>query len=135
MLLHLVGSMACVLLIFNQAPTETATDSLFPIEKWTYKQAGRRDPFVPLTGYELAEGGKASHLSVENLTLIGILWGDKGYYGLVKDGLNNGYILKRGDKVAGGRVAEINRQGIIFDIIHAGVSTKYELLLQQKERR
>ena len=135
MLLHLVGSAICVLLVFNQAPTETATDSLFPVEKWNYKQSGRRDPFVPLTGYKLAEGGKASHLSVENLALIGILWGDKGYYGLVKDGLNNGYILKRGDKVAGGRVAEVNRQGIIFDIIHAGVSTKYELLLQQKGRR
>lgn len=135
MLLHLVGSIVCIIMIFNQTPTETPTDTLFPIEKWNYRQAGRRDPFVPLTGYELAEGGKASHLSVENLTLIGILWGDKGYYGLVKDGLNNGYILKTGDKVAGGRVAEINRQGIIFEIIHAGVSTKYELLLQQKERR
>lgn len=140
MLLHLVGSIVCSVIIFNQTPTETVTetamaDSFFPVEKWDYKRTGRRDPFVPLTGYELAEGGKASHLSVENLTLIGILWGDKGYYGLVKDGLNNGYILKAGDRVAGGRVAEVNRQGITFEIIHAGVSTKYELVLQQKERR
>lgn len=49
--------------------------------------------------------------------------------------MNQGYILKRGDKVAGGKVAEINRKGIIFEIVHAGVITKYELRLQQKERR
>jgi len=137
--LHLVGSFLCILVIFNQAPTEIPTeaaaeDTLFPVERWTYTQAGRRDPFVPL-GIEVGEGTKASHLSVENLTLIGILWGAKGYYALVKDGLNKGYILKRGDKVAGGRVAEINRQGVIFEIMHAGVITKYELRLHKKERR
>jgi len=136
MVLHVVGSMICTLVIFNQAPAEsTTTDILFPVEKWHYKQAGRRDPFIPLVGLDLSGGGKASHLSVENLTLIGILWGDKGYYGLVKDGLNQGYILKRGDRVAGGKVANINRQGIIFEITHAGVKTKYELRLQEKERR
>ncbi|MGB3340101.1 MAG: hypothetical protein WBB37_01300 [bacterium] len=136
---HLVISIICAVIIFNQAPSPTtpaeSTDSLFTIEKWTYQQGGRRDPFEPLVGLDLGEGGKASHLSVENLSLIGVLWGDKGYYGLVKDGLNNGYILKKGDRVAGGRVAEINRQGIIFEITHAGVKTKYELRLQQKERR
>ncbi|GAI44556.1 unnamed protein product, partial [marine sediment metagenome] len=88
MLSHLVGSIICMIVILNQAPTEPTATEFFPVEKWNYKQAGRRDPFVPLLGLDLGKGGKASHLSVENLTLIGILWGDKGYYGLVKDGLN-----------------------------------------------
>jgi Tfp pilus assembly protein PilP len=137
---QLVGSILCALILFNQVPetapaTVPAVDSLFPIEKWDYRAAGRRDPFVALVGAGLVEGSRASHLSVENLTLIGILWGDRGYYGLVKDGLNQGYILKRGDKVAGGRVAKITRQAIIFEIMHAGVVTKYELRLQEKERR
>jgi Tfp pilus assembly protein PilP len=130
--LHVVSSVLCALVIFNQAPT---TDSLLPVEKWEYRAGGRRDPFVPLIGSELAAGGQVSQLSVENIRLIGILWGEKGYYGLVKDGQNNGYILKKGDKVAGGRVVDINRKGIIFEITHAGVVTKYELMLQEKERR
>ena len=135
-MLHLVGSIFCVLVIFNQTPTEPiTTDTFFPVEKWEYKQAGRRDPFVPLVGLDLGKGGKASHLNVENLSLIGILWGDKGYYALVKDGANKGYILKKGNRVAGGRVASINRQGIIFEITHAGVKTKFELRLQEKKRR
>ncbi|OPX18607.1 hypothetical protein BXT86_00305 [candidate division WOR-3 bacterium 4484_100] len=137
MVLHLVvGNFLLGLLLFNQTPSApSATDTLFPVEKWHYTAKGRRDPFVPLVGTELSQGGKTSHLSVENLTLIGILWGDKGYYALVKDGLNNGYILRRGDRVAGGKVAEINRRAIIFQIVHAGVVTKYELPLKEKERR
>lgn len=132
MVLHVVGSILCTVIIFNQAP---ATDSLFPVEQWQYRQGGRRDPFVPLIGSELGTGSKISQLSVENLRLIGILWGERGYYGLVKDGQNNGYILKKGDKVAGGRVVDINRKQIIFEIIHAGVVTKYELRLKEQERR
>ena len=133
MVLHLVSSILCSILIFNQTPT--TGDSLFAVEKWQYQSKGRRDPFVPLMGLELSEGGKVSHLSVENLTLIGILWGDRGYFGLVKDGLGNGYIIRKGDKVAGGHVASITTKTVIFEILHAGVVTKYELRLQEKERR
>jgi len=129
---HVVGSIFSIFILFTQTP---AGDSLFPVEKYDYEQSGRRDPFVPLLGLELG-GGRTGHLSPENLRLIGILWGDRGYYALVKDGQDNGYILKRGDRVAGGHVSEINRQGIIFEIMHAGVVTKYELRLQEeKERR
>lgn len=135
-MLHLASSLICALMIFNQAPTEEAPeDTLFPVEKYQYKQAGRRDPFTPLVGIEMGEGARVSHLSVENLTLVGVLWGDKGYYGLVKDGTNKGYILKKGDKVAGGYVAGIDRSKVIFNIVHAGVQTQYELPLQEKERR
>jgi hypothetical protein len=132
---QLVSSLICIML-FNQTPvTPPAADTLFPVEKWQYNVKGRRDPFVPLIGTELSRSGKASHLSVENITLIGILWGDRGYYALVKDGVNQGYILKRGDRVVGGKVAQINRQGVIFEMTQAGVVTKYELRLQEKERR
>lgn len=135
MAFHLVSSLIYIML-FNQTPTTPpAADTLFPIEKWQYNIKGRRDPFVPLIGTDLSRSGKASHLSVENITLIGILWGDRGYYALVKDGVNQGYILKRGDRVIGGKVAQINRQGVIFEMTQAGVVTKYELRLQEKERR
>ncbi|MDH4211332.1 MAG: pilus assembly protein PilP [candidate division WOR-3 bacterium] len=134
MVSQVVGSLLFVMLI-NQTPTTPPADTLFPVEKWQYNVKGRRDPFVPLVGTDLSPGGKASHLSVENLTLIGILWGERGYYALVKDGVNQGYILKRGDRVVGGKVSEIVRDGVIFELTQAGVVTKYELRLQEKERR
>lgn len=133
MVLHLVSSILCGIVILNQVPT--TDDSLFAVEQWQYQAKGRRDPFVPLLGLKLGEGGKASHLNVENLTLIGILWGDRGYFGLVKDGLGNGYILRKGDRIAGGHVASITNKAVIFEIMHAGVVTKYELRFQEKERR
>lgn len=131
MVLHAVGSIIFFVLISTQTPS---SDVLFPVEKFSYEEAGRRDPFIPLLGLELG-GGKTGHLSPENLKLIGVLWGERGYYALVKDGQDNGFILKRGDRVAGGHVSEITRQGIIFEIMHAGVITKYELRLQQGEER
>ena len=134
MVSQVVGSLLFVMLI-NQTPTTPPADTLFPVEEWQYNIKGRRDPFVPLIGTDLSPGGKASHLSVENLTLIGILWGERGYYALVKDGVNQGYILKRGDRVVGGKVSEIVRDGVIFELTQAGVVTKYELKLQEKERR
>lgn len=128
------GNILFTILIISQAPTAPlTTDTILPVEKWTYEAAGRRDPFVPLLGTELGGGHKAL-LSPENLKLIGVLWGNKGYYALVKDGMDNGYILKRGDRVAGGHVSEVNRQGIIFEIMHAGVVTKYELRLQEEKK-
>ena len=136
MLSHLVSNVLVQVMLITQVPAEPMdVDTLFPVEKWEYKQAGRRDPFVPLLGLSLSGGGKSGHLSVENLTLVGVLWGDRGYYALVKDGQNKGYILKKGDKVASGRVTEISRRAIHFEIVHAGVKTKYELPLQEKERR
>ncbi len=110
------------------------TDIALDIESYKYAPKSR-DPFVPLIGTKLSSS-KTSHLDLKNLKLTGILWGDQGYYALVKDAQDNVYILKRGDQVAGGQVSEINRQGIIFEIMHAGVVTKYELRLQEeKERR
>lgn len=127
---HLVGSMIAAVVMFNQLPA-AASDSLFPVERWTYEAAGRRDPFLPLLGLELG-GGKTGHLSPENLKLIGIMWGDRGYYALVKDGVDQGYVLKRGDRVAGGHVSEINRRSVTFEIMHAGVVTKFELRLVEE---
>ncbi|KPK69939.1 hypothetical protein AMJ87_09735 [candidate division WOR_3 bacterium SM23_60] len=137
MLSHVVGSLLCIVVLLSQQPTEpapTPEESPIPVEKWTYRQAGRRDPFEPL-GLELGGSGMVSHLNVENLTLIGILWGDRGHIGLVKDGVGKGYILKPGDRVAGGKVSRIDNQGVTFEITHAGVVTKYELRLQKEERR
>lgn len=142
MLFHLasLGNVISFVVLLSQAPATPveeppATDTLIPVEKWTYESGGRRDPFVPLLGMELG-GGMTGHLSPENLKLIGILWGDRGYYALVKDGVDKGYILTRGDRVAGGHVSDVSRQGITFEIMHAGVVTKYEIRLQEdKERR
>ncbi|MEO0226320.1 MAG: hypothetical protein ABIL05_05155, partial [candidate division WOR-3 bacterium] len=76
-----------------------------------------------------------ANLNIDNLTLIGTITWPGGGYALVKDGLNNGYILKKGDKVAGGWVSQITNRSVIFSIQYAGVVTTYELKLQEKKGR
>ncbi len=119
-------------LIFAQ---NIAVDSLFPVEKYEYQAGGRRDPFMPLVGQTKGVAMGLANLNIDNLTLIGTITWPGGGYALVKDGLNNGYILKKGDKVAGGWVSQITNRSVIFSIQYAGVVTTYELKLQEKKGR
>jgi hypothetical protein len=113
----------------------TPIDSLFPVERFEYQVGGRRDPFVPLVGPSKGVAIGLANLNIDNLTLIGTITWPGGGYALVKDGLNNGYILKKGDKVAGGWVSQITNRSVIFSIQYAGVVTTYELKLQEKKGR
>lgn len=118
---------ALVFLAVAQVPP----DSIFPVEHFQYKAQGRRDPFVPLIG---SEGKGMGRLNIDNLTLIGIISGNRGRVALVKDGLNKGHILRKGNKVAGGWVSDITSSSIIFAIEHAGIVSRYEIELEKKER-
>ncbi|RKX70945.1 hypothetical protein DRP53_03330 [candidate division WOR-3 bacterium] len=106
-------------------------DSIFPVEHFQYQTKGRRDPFIPLIA---GEGKTRGRLNIDNLTLIGIISGDRGRIALVKDGLNKGHILRKGDKVAGGWVSEITSNSVIFAIEHAGIVSRFEIELEKKER-
>jgi len=114
----------------GSAYAQVPSDSIFPVEHFKYQAKGRRDPFIPLI-----TGSKgAGRLNIDNLTLIGIISGDRGRIALVKDGLNKGHILRKGDKVAGGWVSEVTSNSIIFAIEHAGIISRFELELERKER-
>lgn len=84
-------------------------------ESYTYDSQKRRDPLVPLvtkTGYR-AEAGA---LNTEDLVLIGTMWGTSGRVAMVKDSGNRGYVLKPGDRVAGGKVIDVREDAIVFEI-------------------
>ncbi len=117
------------------AQTTINVDSLFPVEKYQYQPGGRRDPFTPLVGQTKGVALGIAQLNIDNLNLIGTITWPGGGYALVKDGLNNGYILKKGDRVAGGWVSRITNRSVVFSIEHAGVVATYELKLQEKKGR
>jgi len=82
-----------------------------PLEPLAYDPKGRRDPFVSLA---TAEGAKG--LTVAAVKLVGIVHGRQGRLALVEapDGL--GYILKAGDQIGDGRVADIGRDSLTFSV-------------------
>ncbi len=99
-------------------------------EKFYYSDRGKRDPFMPLLGggvkKELTQG-----LNVEQAELVGTIWGTNGYIALVKEKGGVGYVLKKGDRVAGGRVGEVTQSSITFDMMQYGVRSKITLKLKE----
>jgi len=106
-------------------------ESLLRREVFHYDAKERRDPFQPL-GKKGAFGIKERELDISDLRLIGVIWGPGGNLALVKDSENRGYILRAGDRVAGGRVTLVNRDSVVFEISAYGAMVNVTLKLTGK---
>ncbi len=99
-------------------------------EKFYYSDRGKRDPFVPLLGAGTKEK-LTQGLNVEQAKLVGTIWGTNGYIALIKEKGGVGYVLKRGDRVVGGRVSEVTQNSITFNMMQYGVRSKITLKLKE----
>jgi Tfp pilus assembly protein PilP len=98
-------------------------------ETFRYVPGGRKDPFLPIfTG-----GAEKAGLNINNLVLVGILWGEDGWRALVKEKGGVGHVLKPNDKVAGGKVAEVQEDRVVFELVHFGITTRAELTMGSGE--
>jgi len=105
---------------------------------YTYDPAGRRDPFVNLTGRggDLpAPGVRPAGLAgllVNEVTVKGVFkTGKGGYIALVQAPDNKTYIVHPGDKVLDGSVKAINQDAVVFSQdVHDPLS-----LVKQREVR
>lgn|GEM_PF-1466811 len=97
----------------------------FGQEEYYYERKGRRDPFHAVSP---TEGGVLA-LDVNNLSLIGTMRGSKVQLGLFKDRLGMGYVLRQGDKVAGGRVAAITEDSVVFELTQFGAVSRVTISL------
>jgi len=113
------------------SPPITEAETRLERETYTYNPMNRRDPFVPLVtkeGYMATAGA----LNTEDLALIGTMWGSTGRVALVKDSGEKGYVLKPGDRVAGGKVLEVKEDAVIFEINAYGTISRMTLRLVQQ---
>ena len=88
-----------------------------PLPPATYEAKGRPDPFRSLAG---RDSGESKGLTVASAKLVGVIQGRQGPLALVEtpDGL--GYIVKIGDVVGDGKVAEIGRDSVTFEVGRRG---------------
>ena len=88
-----------------------------PLPPIAYEAKGRQDPFRSLAGRDTAE---SKGLTVASIKLVGVVQGRQGPLALVEtpDGL--GYIVKPGDVVGDGKVAEIGRDSVTFELGRRG---------------
>lgn len=99
-------------------------------EKIYYSDRDKPDPFRPLL---IESEEQEKKVNVDLAELVGIIWGKNGYLALLKEG-NLGYVLKNGDKVTDGRVADINEESITFLLTRFGESNRVTLRLKKEER-
>jgi hypothetical protein len=100
-------------------------------EPVSYHSGGRRDPFVPLPAKQEVEFGQAPLPDVEKLSIVGILQGIGGYRALVQDDADNGYVLRKGDRVLYGYVARIEAERVVFYLNRRGLDRTVILKIPQ----
>jgi len=111
-----------------------------PSAGYTYDPAGRRDPFVSLTGRgaEVAVPGGARPggvpgLLIGEITLKGVLKSPKGgFIALVQSPDNRTYIIRQGDKVFDGSVKAITAEAVVFS---QDVNDPLSLVKQREVRK
>lgn len=104
---------------------EAKLAELFGREDYYYQPRGRRDPFLPVSP---TEGGLLA-LDPANLRLIGTVRGPRARIGLFKDRTGTGYVLRQGDRVAGGYVAAITEDSVVFELTQFGAVSRITLSL------
>ena len=97
------------------------------IERFYYSSGGRRDPFETLF--------KGKELNVENVKLVGTIWGPKGRFALLKEPAGTVYVVGIGDRIADGRVIDITSSSVTFQITKFGVTSKITLILEEQEEQ
>jgi hypothetical protein len=100
-------------------------------EPVSYHGGGRRDPFVPLPAQQEPEFGQTPLPDVEKLSIVGILQGVDGYRALAQDDEDNGYVLRKGDRVLYGYVARIEAERVIFYLNRRGLDRTVILKIPQ----
>jgi hypothetical protein len=112
-----------------QEVEEAKLAELFGREDYYYEPRGRRDPFLPVSP---TEGGLLA-LDPGNLRLIGTVRGPRARIALFKDRAGTGYVLRQGDRVAGGYVAAITEDAAVFELTQFGAVSRITLSLGVEE--
>jgi hypothetical protein len=97
------------------------------IEYFYYASEGRRDPFETLF--------RGREMNVENVSLVGVIWGPKGRFALLKEpgAKGGGYVVGVGDRIADGRVIDITSKSATFLISKFGVTSRVTLYMEESE--
>jgi len=115
-------------------PQEGALPSFAPRRAVRYSSGGRRDPFKPLWQEGELQFGAASLPSVDGLTLVGVLEDSTGFRALLEGPGGYGYILRKGDRVRNGYVAQVTKEKIVFQVVEYGWTRTVVLKMKVKKK-
>lgn len=85
-----------------------------PLPPLAYEPKGRRDPFRPLP---VAAPEEEPNLQLYAVKLVGIVQGRQGPMALVESPDGLGFIVKKGDAIAEGRVTEVGTDTVTVGVV------------------
>ncbi len=110
-----------------------AADSILGRQHFHYASLGRRDPFASMVGGEFVDDGPEGLVNIEQVTLVGVMWGETDRFALVEDAGGYSYILRVGDRVRHGSVVELGEDRLVARVHFFGLSSTVVKTLE-KER-
>jgi Tfp pilus assembly protein PilP len=103
------------------APAPDATQKPATPDGYAYDPAGRRDPFLNLLGTGTdarpasRKGDGPSGMSVNEISVRGVLQSRNGLIAMVQGPDNKTYIVHQGDKLLDGSIKTITTQGLVIE--------------------
>lgn len=124
------------------APDSTATkaklltlaeaDSVLGRQHFYYSSLSRRDPFRSLLGGEFEDSGPDGLVNIDEVKLVGVMWGDTDRFALVEDASGYSYILRAGDRVRYGSVTKLTEDRLVATIHFFGMTRSVVLTLEKE---
>ena len=97
-------------------------DSVLGRQHFHYSSLGRRDPFGSLLSGDFEDQGPDGMVDIDQVKLVGIMWGDTDSFALVEDGGGYSYILRAGDRVRYGSVTRLEEDRLLAQIHFFGMT-------------
>jgi hypothetical protein len=107
-------------------------DSILGRQHFYYSSLGKRDPFGSLLAGEFKDMGPDGIVDVDQVKLVGVMWGETDKFALVEDGEGYSYILRVGDRVRYGSVTSLTEDQLVASIDFFGMSRTVVLTLEKE---
>ncbi len=100
-------------------------------EPYYYQSMGRRDPFQSLVGESEDALDPGEELLPRDISISGILWGEKDRFAMVETKLGTNHILREGDRLGRMRVTQIHPDAVTVHASEYGVGKTVRLPLTE----
>ena len=102
-------------------------------KKYFYSSFGTRDPFRSLVSGSF-HPRLMQLVDLHTVQLVGVLWEDEEYIGIVQDAQGFGYGLRPGDRVRNGTIVSITKDKLVARLNLFGHTNRVTLRLQRDVR-
>jgi Tfp pilus assembly protein PilP len=107
-------------------------DSILGREHFYYSGLGKRDPFASMLAGDFEESGPDGLINIEQVKLVGVMWGDTDRFALVEDGEGYSYIIREGDRVRHGSIIRLEERRLVAQIHFFGMTRTVVLSLEDE---